>query len=89
MEALVQTRQTPAVLSYMIHPGFFRRYAKGAAIQLTREQQAAKLQAILCHKTQVALSRGRFCSYAGEEEIFNAEPLPEIAPVPQPTAPVG
>jgi len=89
MEALVQTHQTPAVFSYMIHPGFFRRYAKGSAIALSREQQAMKLQAILCHKTQIALSRGRFCSYAGEEEIFNAEPLPEITPVPQPTAPVG
>lgn len=89
MEALRQIRQTPAIFSYLIHPGFFRRYAKGSAIQLTPEQRAAKLEAILCHKTQVALSRGRFCSYAGEEEIFNAEPLPEISPVPHSIAPVG
>ncbi len=89
MEALKQIRQTPAVFSYLIHPGLFRRYAKGPALQLTPEQQAAKLEAILCHKTQIALSRGRFCSYAGEEEIFNAEPLPEIYPVPQPIVPVG
>lgn len=89
MEALLQTKQTPAIFSYLIHPGLFRSFAQGAGVPLTPQQQACKLQAILCHKTQVALSRRRFCSYAGEEEIFTPEPLPETTPVPQPAATVG
>jgi len=89
MEALLQAQQNPAIYSYLIHPGFFRRYAQGTALSLTPEQRAAKLQAILCHETQVALSRRRFCSYAGEEEIFTPEPLPETSPARQPAIPVG
>jgi LmbE family N-acetylglucosaminyl deacetylase len=88
MEALVHCGQRPAVFSYLIHPGLFRRIAKGPALSLTPEQQATKLEAILCHQTQVALSRGRFCSYAAPEEIFIREPLPEAAPMLQPAAPV-
>jgi LmbE family N-acetylglucosaminyl deacetylase len=89
MEALLQTQQTPAIFSYLIHPGFFRRYAKGTALCLSPEQQATKLEAILCHETQVALSRRRFSSYAGEEEIFTPEPLPESAAARQPVASLG
>jgi LmbE family N-acetylglucosaminyl deacetylase len=89
MEALVQCGQRPAVFSYLIHPGLFRRIAKGPALSLTPEQQAAKLAAILCHQTQISLSRGRFCSYAAPEEIFIREPLPETSPVLQPAARVG
>ena len=54
----------------MIHPGWLAAEPSGCLLHLTREQQAVKLQAILCHETQTALSRGRFSSYATPEEMF-------------------
>lgn len=73
-EALLRLDQRPEVFSYLIHPGWLAAEPAGCLLHLTREQQAAKLQAILCHETQTSLSRGRFSSYASPEEIFLAEP---------------
>ncbi len=74
--ALVQTGQAPAVYSYLIHRGWFRPPAEGCRLALTATQQETKLRAILCHETQMALSRSRFTAYAQAEEIFTPEPLP-------------
>lgn len=73
-EALRRLGQRPALFSYLIHPGWFRFEPSGFPLHLTREQQAAKRQAILCHETQTSLSRGRFSSYAMSEELFMPEP---------------
>jgi LmbE family N-acetylglucosaminyl deacetylase len=73
-EALRRLGQQPAQFSYLIHPGWLAAEAPGCVLHLTREQQAVKLQAILCHETQTSLSRGRFASYACPEEMFTAEP---------------
>ncbi len=75
-EALKQTGQTPAQFTYLIHRRWFYPHASGVSIPLTTGEQATKLAAILCHETQIKLSRGRFCSYASPEEIFTPEPLP-------------
>ncbi len=73
-EALRRLGQHPAQFSYLIHPGWLAVESPGYLLHLTREQQAAKLRAILCHETQTSLSRGRFSSYASPEERFIAEP---------------
>ncbi len=72
-EALLKLTQHPAIFSYLIHPGWLAAEPSGCLLHLSREQQAVKLQAILCHETQTSLSRGRFSSYASPEEMFIAE----------------
>ncbi len=74
-EALAQTLLDPTQFTYLIHRRWFHPHATGVSINLTSQQQATKLEAILCHETQIKLSRGRFCSYAGPEEIFTPEPI--------------
>ncbi len=74
-EALKQTGQTPAQFTYLIHRRWFHPHATGTSLKLTPQQQQTKLEAILCHETQIKLSRGRFSSYAAPEEIFTPEPL--------------
>jgi LmbE family N-acetylglucosaminyl deacetylase len=56
--------------AYLIHRRWFHPHAKGCALHLTQKQKAAKLAAIQCHETQLSLSRGRFCAYARDQEIF-------------------
>ena len=73
-EALRLLDQRPALFSYLIHPGWFTLEPTGFPLHLTRRQQAAKRQAILCHETQTSLSRGRLSSYAMPEELFAPEP---------------
>ncbi|MCE9518575.1 MAG: PIG-L family deacetylase [Verrucomicrobia bacterium] len=73
-EALRKLKQHPVIFSYLIHPGWLAVEPSECLLHLTREQQAVKLQAILCHETQTSLSRGRFSSYASPEEAFVAEP---------------
>lgn len=73
-EALMRLDLHPAIFSYLIHPGWLSAEPSGCLLHLTREQQAAKLRAILCHETQTSLSRSRFSSYASPEETFVAEP---------------
>jgi LmbE family N-acetylglucosaminyl deacetylase len=78
--ALAQTGLAPAQYSYLIHRGLFGAPAAGLALALTPAQRETKLRAILCHETQMALSRGRFSAYARDEEIFAPEPLPAAVP---------
>ena len=75
-EALAQTGLAPAQFTYLIHRRWFHPHATGVSVKLTPQQQATKLEAILCHETQIKLSRGRFISYATPEEIFTPEPFP-------------
>jgi LmbE family N-acetylglucosaminyl deacetylase len=60
----------PVQYSYLIHPGWLGGDFGSVALHLTPAQRRAKLQAILCHETQTALSRGRFSSYAQPVELF-------------------
>lgn len=75
-QAAVKTLdRRPVQFSYLIHPGWLAAEPAGCVLHLTPEQQVVKRKAILCHETQSALSRGRFCSYASPEEMFLLEPL--------------
>jgi LmbE family N-acetylglucosaminyl deacetylase len=80
-EALVRAGLRPAVYSYLIHRPWLRRWARaaGVALPLSPEQQERKRQAILCHDTQMKLSRGRFTSFAKPVEMLVPEPLPAAA----------
>jgi LmbE family N-acetylglucosaminyl deacetylase len=71
-EALRRTGQVPPVLAYLIHRPWLRRWAavRGVVLRLTPEQKETKLRAILCHETQMKLSRRRFTSFAKSEEVF-------------------
>jgi LmbE family N-acetylglucosaminyl deacetylase len=70
-EALKIAAITPSQWAYLIHRRWFYPEATGFAFQLTAEQKAKKLAAIECHETQLSLSRGRFCAYASDQEIFS------------------
>ena len=76
MEALRITKLQPALYSYLIHPRFFDRETTGIKLRLSAAEQATKLAAILCHQSQMHLSRKRFVRYAKAEEIITPEPLP-------------
>ena len=51
------------------------------AIPLTESERHTKRQAILCHGTQMALSRKRFLAFARPEEVF-FQPTPASASLP-------
>jgi LmbE family N-acetylglucosaminyl deacetylase len=68
--ALARCGIAPRQFSYLIHPGWLGGDFGSVVVHLTPDQQAAKLQAILCHESQTALSRGRFTSYARPVEVF-------------------
>lgn len=57
-------------VDYLIHRRWFYPEASGVTLQLTPEEKARKLAAIQCHETQLFLSRGRFCAYARDLEIY-------------------
>lgn len=67
-------------LSYLVHPPK-RRWnpADFVYLPLNPEQQIRKREAILCHKSQLMLSRGRLLAYAGDSEKFM--PVPEPTPL--------
>lgn len=56
--------------AYLIHRRWFHPEAAGLTLELTAAEKACKLAAIQCHETQLFLSRGRFCAYARDQEIF-------------------
>lgn len=60
------------VLEYLVHYRERTLPPVSAQVALTPIERAAKHDAILCHATQVALSRGRFLGYARETEDFFA-----------------
>lgn len=75
--ALARNGQTPEQLTYLIHRPWFRPSpVPDVALTLSPEQRETKLQAILCHETQMRLSRRRFTSFAKSVELFLSAPRP-------------
>ncbi len=69
-EALKRAGMALPQWAYLIHRRWFYPEASGLTLQLTAAEKACKLAAIQCHETQLFLSRGRFCAYARDQEIF-------------------
>jgi LmbE family N-acetylglucosaminyl deacetylase len=69
------------VWSYAIHgrsPGFFSQAQQYCA---TDSERATKLAAILCHKSQIKLSRRRFLSYAARpERLLRVSSIQSVMP---------
>ena len=59
----------PHCVTYVIH-GEGPASRVELTIELTAEEQARKLAAIRCHKSQLLLSEKRFLSYATDREVF-------------------
>ncbi len=57
-------------LEYIVHSPSIETKAPAHALSLKREEIDGKLRAILCHETQMALSRRRFTGYATAREMF-------------------
>src|SRR5947209_7747686 len=55
--------------SYVVH-GWERARAMAISLPQARSEAARKRQAILCHRTQIKLSRRRFLGYADRPEKF-------------------
>lgn len=61
----------PEHLEYAIHDRrVTQRNPEAVLLELSPEEQERKRRAILCHKTQISLSRSRFLAYARETERF-------------------
>ena len=58
------------VWEYLVHNRMSGTAAGGMQLKLSPEQMSRKRQAILCHRTQMALCRRRFLKFAGPAEIF-------------------
>jgi LmbE family N-acetylglucosaminyl deacetylase len=58
------------VLYYVVHPGSHNSPAPECTLQLTEEEVEQKRGAILCHETQMLLSRRRFTAFARVEEKY-------------------
>jgi LmbE family N-acetylglucosaminyl deacetylase len=68
-------------LDYIVHPRPAKTCANRVTLALSPAQVTRKLEAIFCHRTQVALSRARFRRYADAQEIFLlSQPLPPSDP---------
>jgi LmbE family N-acetylglucosaminyl deacetylase len=68
--ALTVTRPQIEQWSYLVH-GRSRIFARGCAhVEASAEECARKRSAILCHRTQVRLSRRRFLNYAARPERY-------------------
>src|SRR5665213_1086910 len=65
-------RDRPVVLEYLLHRGRGMSAGEEAQLALSPAQVAAKHQAILCHRTQMALCRARFVAFAKPVEEFLA-----------------
>lgn len=74
LAALADSGIHASVYSYLIHrpwsQKFSRRHLASDALTLTAEQTNRKLRAILCHETQMALSRNRFSQFAVASERY-------------------
>jgi LmbE family N-acetylglucosaminyl deacetylase len=55
---------------YLVHAPAVSLPYESVKLRLSSEEVACKRRAILCHETQVALSRGRFTSFAKVEETY-------------------
>lgn len=69
-------------LEYLVHPRRQQAEAESVQLSLAPEELQRKRRAILCHRTQVALSRRRFLSYAEPIERFRVEPAARTAEPP-------
>jgi LmbE family N-acetylglucosaminyl deacetylase len=58
------------VLEYLVHKPQVPISQEPVKLLLSTEEVERKRRAILCHETQVALSRGRFTSFAKVEEAY-------------------
>lgn len=58
------------LLEYLVHSRGEEQPGKFLEISLSPDQVERKRKAILCHETQMALSRGRFLAFAQPTEIF-------------------
>jgi len=63
-------------LYYSVHTRGYHSDWTAATIELTPNEQAVKRLAILCHRSQTALSRKRFLRYARTTETFFRPALP-------------
>ncbi|HYD34111.1 MAG TPA: glycosyltransferase family 2 protein, partial [Methylophilaceae bacterium] len=66
----------PKLLTYLTH-GEKVFMTGNYVVNLSKAQQATKRRAILCHQTQMALSRQRFLAYAQSREVYFAPPAVE------------
>ena len=62
------------VLCYLVHRRGHPAPAPESELRLTSNEVRDKRRAILCHETQMALSRRRFTSYAKPGELFTGLP---------------
>jgi len=73
--ALAEASVICPVLTYLIHRPWLMKITKKPKPQIKLElsptEQDKKLQAILCHKTQMALSQSRFSKFAQTTEPYN------------------
>jgi LmbE family N-acetylglucosaminyl deacetylase len=58
------------LLEYLVHSRGEEQPGKFLEISLSPDQVERKRKAILCHETQMALSRGRFLAFAQPTEVF-------------------
>ncbi len=69
LDGLPAARQ-PRCLCYLLHGRAQLDRTRRASLTLTPQESARKRAAILAHRSQIALSRGRLLRFAGEEERF-------------------
>ena len=73
--ALAETSNKYPVLTYLIHRPWLMKLTQKPKpqikLELSPREQDKKLQAILCHKTQMALSQSRFSQFAQTTEPYN------------------
>ncbi|MGH8212467.1 MAG: PIG-L deacetylase family protein, partial [Rhodanobacteraceae bacterium] len=62
--------QRPQCLCYLLHGRARIDETRRVSFVLTPQERARKRAAILAHRSQIALSRGRLLRFAGEEESF-------------------
>ena len=76
--ALARAQLPPAqrgrLLEYQVHCSEAEPPGGSVEIDLSPDQVERKRQAILCHATQMALSRGRFVAFAQATEVFLPPP---------------
>lgn len=69
IDALPAERR-PESLCYLLHGHAGLDETRRVSLSLTPQERARKHAAILAHRSQVALSRGRLLRFAGEQEVF-------------------
>lgn len=74
-KALAETSNKCPVITYLIHRPWLMKVTQKPKpqikLELSPREQDKKLQAILCHKTQMALSQSRFSQFAQPTEPYN------------------